>query len=118
MSVEITEAQVLELMRIAIVEEVAALRPMIREQVVEEMAFVSETEGLKILPIQGKDPLRTFRRLMNDLGVHRIRLRGEMFYKRAGDNSVAAALEKVTVKPAPRKKGTPTLKVMEGSIAS
>jgi len=102
-SIEITDAQMLELARIAIAVEVAALRPMIREELVKEMTFVSEDESLKILPLGGKQPLRTFRRLMNDCGVHRIKMRGELFYKRVGENSVAAALEKRTAKPAARK---------------
>jgi hypothetical protein len=102
--IAIEDAKVLELVRGEIAREVAELRPLVRAQLVEEMAFVSETEGLKILPLGGKEPLRTFRRLMNDCGVHRIKLRGELFYKRVGERSVMAALEALTRKPEPRRK--------------
>jgi hypothetical protein len=103
--ITITDAQVLELVRDQVTKVVAELRPMIRSELVEEMKFVTEEEGIAILSIGGKQPVRAFRRAMNDHGVHRMKLAGRWLYKRVGENSVVAAVAKLTVKPAPRKKG-------------
>jgi hypothetical protein len=101
--IAISDDQVLELMRAAIAKEVADLRPTLRDQLIEEMEFVTEEDGVRILKIEGKQPLRTFRRLMNDYGVHRIQLAGRVVFKRTGEQSVLSLLDKLTVKPAPRK---------------
>jgi hypothetical protein len=111
MSIAISEEQVMELVRAELAKEVANLRPLIRGQLLEEMEFVTEEEGVAILKIAGKEPIRSFRRLMNDYGVHRIQLVGRWLYKRLGEHSVMSALDKLTVKPKARKLGSGLLSI-------
>jgi hypothetical protein len=106
----IPDEKILEMVRSEVAVQVAELRPAIRAALMEEMKFVTEAEGIAILPIQGKEPVRTFRRLMNDHGVHRLTLRGQTVFKRVGENSVLSVLEKLTVKPVARKSHTKVAK--------
>ncbi|MEN3369979.1 MAG: hypothetical protein V7609_2122 [Verrucomicrobiota bacterium] len=142
MSIEITDAQFLEMTRIAIAEEVAASRDLIRHEIIEEFKWVTDATGVTLLEIEGKDPLRTFRRLMNSYGVEMLKLGGQTAIVRYrwkkrpvphkdGRISIEELIEKHAVKAAARSRGSskdqspssreapnPKLQVMEGSMAS
>jgi hypothetical protein len=74
MSLTITEEQMLELLRTEIAAAVERERPLIRAEIIESFKWVTEETAVKMLEIEGKDPQRTFRRLMNDYGVETLKL--------------------------------------------
>jgi hypothetical protein len=67
--IAISDERVLELARREIAAAVEKERPMVREQFLEQFKWVTDSTGSVLLDITGKDPLRTFRRLMNQHGV-------------------------------------------------
>jgi hypothetical protein len=79
--IAITDEQVLELVRAEIAAAVERERPLVRQEIVESFKYVTEETGVKLIEIEGKDPLRTFRRLMNTYGVETLKLQGIVRYR-------------------------------------
>jgi hypothetical protein len=67
--IAISDDQVLELVRDQVAAALVKELPIVREQFLEQFKWVTDATGAALLDIAGKDPLRTFRRLMNLHGV-------------------------------------------------
>jgi hypothetical protein len=81
MSLTIADETLIELVRGEVARQVAELRPVIRAELVESFKWVTEATGVELLEIGGKDPERTFRRLMNTHGVEVCKLLGSSHEK-------------------------------------
>jgi len=101
-SICVSEAQLLELVRDAIQKQVAELRPLLREEILKSLQLVDEAGALAILPIGGKDPRRTFRRLANKLKLEYVHIDGFKWWKLS---AIEALIDKHTIN---RKKSAQT----------
>jgi hypothetical protein len=72
--ITITDDTLRELARVEIARQVVRLEWMIREEISRTLQLVDEKRGIELLAIKGKDPRRTFRRLMNRHRVQKIQL--------------------------------------------
>lgn len=98
-SISVSRGELLELLEKVLRAEILNVRPLIEEQLRRSLDLVDEEGGIAMLPMQGKDPRRTFRRLMNAHGVEYVRIGKFKWWKRS---AIAALIEKQTVKRKPR----------------
>ncbi len=126
--ITISDDQILEFVRVAVGELVAAkvreLEPKIREQISIDLDLVDEEEGIRMLRITGKDPKRTFRRLMNKYAdrVEQVVHLLPPFEPRWRRRSILRLIDDHTVpdkwvKEAREGKKTPNVQLLERSAA-
>lgn len=68
----ITEERFEELVRGEVARVIAEERPRVIAEIAKSCEVIDEAAGIAMLPIKGKDPRRTFRRLMNRYGVEKV----------------------------------------------
>jgi hypothetical protein len=93
-AIQISEETIVAMAREVIAREVAELRPLLREEILKSLQLVDEGGALSILPIRGKDPRRTFRRLANKHKLEYVRIDGFKWWKLS---AIEALIEKHTV---------------------
>ncbi len=94
MSIEISEETIIGMAREAITKEVSDLRPLLRDEMLKSLQLVDEDGALAILPIKGKYPRRTFRRLANKYQLEYVRIDRFKWWKLS---SIEALIENHTV---------------------
>lgn len=114
MSVTISDETIADFARDAVSREVAELRPLIRETLLDELKWVTEATGISVLELQGKEPRRTFRRLMNLYGVEYVKLGGIVRWKRS---SLERVLEMHTVRGKKLRNGDRGMAIAESKAA-
>ncbi|MDP9291089.1 MAG: hypothetical protein M3O82_01855, partial [Verrucomicrobiota bacterium] len=92
--IQVSDEQVVDLVRTEIAARVRELDPLIREEILKSCEIVDEEQGIAMLAIKGKDPRRTFRRLMNKYRVERMQLGTLRGWKRS---AVQELIDKHTV---------------------
>lgn len=110
--IAISDEQMLELVRSEIAAAVERERPLIREEIIDSLKWVTQETGVTMLEITGKDPLRTFRRLMNTYGVETFKLGGLIRYrwkkrpieKKGAGLSIEELIERHVVKASSKRK--------------
>jgi hypothetical protein len=80
-AITITQEQLETLTREILRQFVAGERELIVAEIRKAFAVVDEKTAMAMLPIGGKEPLRTFRRLMNKYGVPKVQLGGVTGYR-------------------------------------
>jgi hypothetical protein len=70
----VTDEQLLSIVRDQVAAAVERERPLIAQEIAESFKWVTEERGAELLEIDGKQPGRTFRRLMNLHGVEKLKL--------------------------------------------
>lgn len=72
--IAITDDQLLSIVRDQVAAAVDRERPLIVQEIAESFKWVTEERGAELLEIDGKEPGRKFRRLMNLHGVEKLKL--------------------------------------------
>jgi hypothetical protein len=80
-AIQISEETIVAVVREVIAREVSDLRPLLRDEILKSLRLVDEAGALAILPIKGKDPRRTFRRLANKHRLECVRIDGFKWWK-------------------------------------
>lgn len=75
-AIQITEDRICELARLEIASLLLKLEPVIRAEIFKTCQLVDEKRGIELLAISGKQPQRTFRRLMNKHKVEKVHIGG------------------------------------------
>jgi|ERR1041384_444630 predicted DNA-binding transcriptional regulator AlpA len=70
--ITITEETVRELVHAEVAKRIELLEPLVREELAKRCALVTAEEGIAMLSIKGKEPRRTFLRLMNRYQVPKV----------------------------------------------
>ena len=83
-AIQITEDRICELARLEIANMLLRLEPIVRAEIFKTCQLVDEQRGIELLAIKGRDPQRTFRRLMNKHKVEKIQLGGLRGWKLSG----------------------------------
>lgn len=71
-AIQINEDRICELARLEIASLILKLEPVIRAEIFKTCQLVDEQRGIELLAIKGRDPQRTFRRLMNKHKVEKV----------------------------------------------
>jgi hypothetical protein len=81
MSLTLRDEDFLQMVRDQVAVAVEKERPLVRREIIDSFKWVTETTGVTLLEIEGKDPIRTFRRLMNTYGIEVLKLGGVVRYR-------------------------------------
>jgi hypothetical protein len=121
--ITITPEQLLSIVRGEIAAAVERERPLIVQQIAEHFQWVTEERGAELLEIDGKEPGRKFRRLMNLHGVEKLKVGVLVRYRwkarpdydpKKHGLSIEQLIEKHVVRSSSRK----SLKVLQGANAA